>query len=177
MWHRFVKKWIVLSCMVFSAGWCGHACAQVVDEWKAKAALIYNLILFTEWQVAPTENLGICVLKESALTKELSKFQGRVMRNAALRIIKVSESSGFSQCSVLLMDTDSLKSISNIRKNLEGLSVLTIMDEEDIWHEGVMISISVFRDRIVFDIDLKSAQASRISISSKLLRLARGVIS
>jgi len=174
---KWLRALIICFSLSLGIGACYDAVAQVVDEWRAKAALVYNLILFTEWTSGTSDSptLNVCLLRDSPLFKELNKMNGRTIKGAQLKVLRLAEHSAFAECAVLLLEQDSLMSPGQLKRKLEGLSVLTVLDSEDTGHEGVMVFMSVFRDRIVFDINSKAAQAANISFSSKLLRLARGV--
>lgn len=56
-----------------------------------------------------------------------------------------------------------------------GLGVLFISEDPHAGHLNAVINMSVLENRVVFDISLEVAQAQTLTVSSKLLQLARRV--
>jgi len=159
------------------------AYAQAVSESKLKVALIYNFIMFTEWPATgsaiagPIERsrLPVCVQKTSELFGDLLQLDGRTVRNRSLQIVPLSDNADYPSCTVLVVDAADRSRLPQIRKKTEGKGVLTILDGEDINDDGAMIAISPVYGRMVFDVNTTIAQQASVTISSKLLRLARKV--
>lgn len=155
-----------------------HAQAQQAPENQLKAALIYNFMLFTEWPVAglgSNEILTLCALKSGPVSDALIQLQKKTVGNHELRFKLLAEQDSLQSCKVLYLDDDEHQRPAQIRKKLEGLSVLTISDRERAIDEGAMIAIAVDNNRFVFEVNASSARQAGFTISSKLLRLARKV--
>ncbi|MES2071416.1 MAG: YfiR family protein [Pseudomonadota bacterium] len=162
-----------LACLV------GHAQAQHAPENQLKAALIYNFVLFTEWPRASLPDgdpLILCVAKNTVVTEALGQLEQKPIAGHAVKIKAWSENDDWQACKVVYIENDERFRLPQIRKKLEGLSVLIISDKPGAIDEGAMIAIAVENNRFIFDINASAAHQARLNISSKLLRLARKVL-
>lgn len=155
-----------------------NASAQGVNESKLKVALIYNFIMFTEWPgqaLNEKSKLSICASKEGELINDLLQLESRSIRNRPLQILPLTGSTDYAQCAVLVIDAADRNHIQQIRKKIDRKNVLTILDGEDTNNDGAIIAMSSANGRMVFDVNTMVAQTMQLTISSKLLRLARNV--
>jgi len=154
------------------------AVAQGVPEQDLKAAFVYNFLLFTDWPsdvAADGATVNLCVNQNSALRQSLSGLHGKPAKGKRVEVRALAGIDGLSSCHVLVVDGNDRNRWPQIRKALDSQSILTIADDEDIGHDGSMISLAMAESRIVFDIDTRPARQARLVLSSKLLRLARKV--
>lgn len=159
--------------------YAGVAGAQFAPANQLKAALIYNLMLFTEWPAAAmAENapLTLCLLKASPTALALAQLEQKSVAGHPLRVRQLNEGDSGLECKVIYLEKGEQARSLQIRKKLEGLSVLTISDRPDAIDEGAMIAIGEENNRLIFDINASAARQARLTISSKLLRLARKVL-
>jgi phosphatidate phosphatase APP1 len=63
-----------------------------------------------------------------------------------------------------------------ILEEISKLPILTISDIDDFVDRGGIIQQLRQQDKLVFEINMQAAQAARLTISSKLLGLAKRVI-
>ena len=61
-------------------------------------------------------------------------------------------------------------------ERLRGAAVLTVAESPGAARQGAVLNMAVARDKITFSANLKAAQQARLTLSSKLLRLATEVI-
>lgn len=150
--------------------------AQPVPEYELKAAFVYNFALFTDWPDDTTyegNTLNICVNHRSALRVPLASLGEKPVKGRRVAVRILSSADGLRSCHVLFVDSADRDQWGQLRKGLGSMSILTISDDEEIGHDGSIITLAVDRNRIVFDIDLRAAKQARLVLSSKLLRLAR----
>jgi hypothetical protein len=170
-WLQFT----LLAAMLLSLG---GASAQPVPEYDLKAAFVYNFAVFTDWpsEVAfESGMLNICVNSNSALRQPLLNLGYKQVKGRKVAVRSLSAMEDIRNCHVVFVGSADRDRWSQIRKSIAGASVLTVSDEEEIAHDGVIISLSSEASRVVFDIDTRLARQARLAISSKLLRLARSV--
>jgi hypothetical protein len=159
---------------------------QVVPEYKLKAAFVYNFVLFTDWPAAaanananPGANpgepapLNVCVNTDSALRPALGEFNDRTAKGRRIQVRAWVDTESMRQCHVLVLDSIDREHWAQIRKNLAGAAVLTVADDAEIGRNGAIITLYLENNRIAFDIDVNAARQARLTLSSKLLRLAR----
>jgi hypothetical protein len=163
---------------------------QGVPEYKLKAAFVYNFVLFTDWPAAaananvnpganssanPSEPapLNVCVNTDSALRPALGEFNDRTAKGRRIQVRAWTDVESMRQCHVLVLDSIDREHWAQIRKNLAGAAVLTVADDAEIGRNGAIITLYLENNRIAFDIDVNAARQARLTLSSKLLRLAR----
>lgn len=157
----------------------GPVLAQTAPEQALKAAFIYNFAVFTEWPAAalpPTANLCICVPPGSPLGTALVELDMPVIKGRQVLIKTRNSVPNLRNCHILLLDTQDRPELARIKQALQGASVLTIIDSAEPLAGDAIIALAVNGNkRIVFDIDLTAAHQAQLSLSSKLLRLARNI--
>ncbi|WP_420476059.1 YfiR family protein [Noviherbaspirillum sp. ST9] len=154
------------------------AAAQPVPEYELKAAFVYNFALFTEWPADTAYeggSLNICINPASVLRQSLSGFGEKTVRGRRVAVRHLAALDSLRTCHVLFVDGSDRERWVQIKKGLGEASVLTISDDEEIGHDGSIVALAVDNNRIVFDVDTRAARQARLTLSSKLLRLARTV--
>lgn len=151
--------------------------AQVAEENSVKAAFVYNFILFTEWLprvLGPGENINLCINAYSPMAPAMAEFGGRTIRKSRLEIMLLDSLQNLpSSCRVVYLDPLDRQAWPLIKKRIGNSSVLTIADSSEVGPETAIITLATKNDRVVFDIDIRAAERAGLTMSSKLLRLAR----
>lgn len=153
------------------------AAAQTVSEPALKAVFIYNFAVFTEWPaaaLAPDASLTICVHPASQLGAALADLDLPTIRGRQV-LIQSNSTPNLRSCHILLLDVLDRPELARIKQVLRSGNVLTITDMAEPEPGDAIITLSVANQRVMFDIDLTAAHQAQLSISSKLLRLARNV--
>src|SRR5262245_60139926 len=155
------------------------ASAHAVDERDVKAAVVANLLAFADWpaQAAPAPNtaLVLCVGTQQPLRAPLVTLNGRVVRQWVLQVRELTSAEATAQCHALLLDDELLAARPALRRELATLPVLTFADGQQAPDSPVCIRLDVINGRVSFTVDLATARANGLSLSSRLLRLAREV--
>ncbi len=144
------------------------------DEMDLKAAFIYNFTLFTTWP-EPKQNLMLCVLGDERFLAQLSKFTGQKSSGTTIHVQKIYGITEAQSCDVLFIDRNEHFHSDQVHKTLEKLPVLTIGESGMADHSGVMILLVRDQNRIAFEIDQNAAVSAGLTLSYKLLKLARKV--
>lgn len=149
-----------------------QAAVAATDELALKVAIAYNLILFTQWPDeaawSPGSPLVLCADPGSPWWPQLRTLQERPVRQAQLVLRDPArQPDGPRGCHVLLLD-------GALRAGVAGRPQLLIADGLEA-PAGWTARLGRVGERMVFDIDLASARAGRLQVSSKVLRLAREV--
>jgi hypothetical protein len=166
---------------LFTAGALLAAClpAQALNEADVKAAIVANLLAFADWpaQAAPPPNaaLVLCVGAAHPLRAPLATLSGRVVRQWALQVRDLGPNDATAQCHALLVDDALLAARPALRQELRALPLLSFADARQATDAAVCIRLDVVDGRVSFVVDLASARANGLTLSSRLLRLAREV--
>lgn len=160
---------VVVLAAASAVVWESHA---QVSEAELKAAFIYNFALFTEWpqdSLAGGQTLLVCATQDERQLVALRRLQGKTV---AGHQIAVTASAGKTErCHVVLYDPDARV----LTAEAAAAGALTVCDGPQHACADAVVTLLREGDRIRFDVDTARAKARRLSLSSKLLRLARRV--
>jgi hypothetical protein len=139
-----------------------------------KAAFLYNFAKYVEWPVAATGgSFRLCVVAEPGFLKRIDNLiagetiEGRpVMRDSPA----VADARG---CQILYVGASEKTRGERLIAAVRGAPVLTVGDTNDFLARGGMIAFVREGDRMRFDVDNGAAQSAGLTISSRVLRLAR----
>jgi uncharacterized protein DUF4154 len=140
-----------------------------VDADTLKAAFVYNFALYATWP-APMRNaseLTVCVPARSTLAPALGELAGKPVDARRLAVRDVESYAPGDGCDVRIVGPE-------IAVAPAERGVLTVCDcSETPAPSGDIIVLVREGTRLRFDVDLAAADAARITLSSKLLHLAR----
>jgi len=144
-----------------------HMHAQV-DADTLKAAFVYNFALYATWP-APLRDAAevtVCVPAESTLAPALDALAGKPVDTRKLAVRNVEAYAPGDGCDVRIVESDASAPPAE-------RGVLTICDCSETPARGGIIALVREGTRLRFDVDLAAADAAHITLSSKLLHLAR----
>jgi hypothetical protein len=148
------------------------------SEYEVKAAFIYNFLKFVEWPdkafATTGSSLNICIVGDDPFGNAIKIYEGEKVRNKYIAI-KNTPFQGIKNCHVVFISRSEAEHLPHILKAIRGLHILSIGDTDTFEQEGVIINFSIVQQKVRFEIDVKAARRSGLSVSSKLLSLARTV--
>jgi len=143
-----------------------------VSEAELKAAFVFNFALFTEWPpdaLSDGQKLLVCATRDERQMEALRRLQGRTV--AGHQIAVTASAGRTDRCHVVLYDPDARV----LPTESAAAGALTVCDGPQYACADAVITLLREGDRIRFDVDAAHARERRLSLSSKLLRLARRV--
>ena len=166
--HRLWRLFLLILCLPAGV----HA---QVQETELKAAVIFNFMQFTQWPDRPGAYSGInlCVSAENPIYEALLRAATKPVQGREVSIVPIVNA-GIGDCHVVVMGGDDRRKAAQFQRLLVG-PVLGISDDAGALPGEMIIVMGVERARIVFSVNNAKAVASGLSISSRLLRLARSV--
>lgn len=161
-----------------SACLCAAARANpAVQEMDLKAAYIFNFIQFIDWPGAEApagHEMTVCVSPFSPLKRPLTALEGRRTSKGGTVRVKLLEVTDLRPCRVVVLySSDVVAALQLLRTLPAGHGILTITDELAFVDPEIVIALSQQDGRIVFSISADAAARAGLSISSRLLRLAK----
>lgn len=155
------------------------ASAHAVNELDVKAAVVANLLAFADWPApsAPPPNaaLVLCVGAQQPLRVPLATLNGRVVRQWVLQVRELTPNDATASCHALLVDDHLLAARPALRRELRSLPLLSFADGQQAADATACIRLDVVDGRVGFSVDLATARVNGLTLSSRLLRLAREV--
>jgi hypothetical protein len=168
--------WIAVLCLLCLPG--SGTCETSVGEYSLKAAFIYNFSKFVEWPEGSFKGkreFCIATLGRSPLERELAALGGKNVQGRSIVFRRLSNAEDAAQCQVLFISRSELAKLDGILETLRDLPVLTIAEGDDFCRRGGMLSLEKENGKIVFDVNYRETQRSKLKPNSQLLKLARRI--
>lgn len=153
--------------------------AQPPEEYSVKAAFVYNFLKYVEWPATAgckaTESLKLGILGTNLFDDSFDIFKGKPIVNCLLEISEIFESQSLDQFQAVFISRSEKTGLQAILNRLKPLPVLTIGDSPGFMQAGVMINLIQRDDKLGFEINMKTAKAAGLKLSSQLLKLASAI--
>lgn len=149
------------------------------SEYLIKAGFIYNFAKLMQWPAPafPQPNAPIVI----GIVGTPDPFQGTL--DEALRDKQVNGrefvvkhlkwGDDLKGCNILFVSSSEKAHMDELFQLIRGLPILTIGDTPGFAERGGIINFVLEDDRVRFEIDVQAAKQAGISISSRLLALAK----
>ena len=166
--------WPVLAIHVL----CYQAMGQEAAEYPVKAAFLLNFTRFIEWPSEAFENarspLAICILGDDPFGDTLNQLvKGETVNGRKLVVQRIRRAPPPKSCQVLFVST-SEKDLPKILTGL-GPGVLTVGEADGFLRDGGIIAFVIENRRVRFDINQSAAANASLTMSARLLNVARSV--
>lgn len=148
----------------------------MANEKDLKVAFLYNFALYTEWPMPLAEGLTICILGRDDLGSALDALANRQIGGKPVTVRHLNSFDARADSGACHVTYSAALSEAKPSKTLLDFYPKTILSVSGIANtDPAIIDLAREGNRLVFDIDNSRAHAAGLSISSKLLRLARSV--
>ncbi|MBT9510771.1 MAG: YfiR family protein [Acidovorax sp.] len=172
--HNRLVIWLWMLC---AAGWGVAHANEPVGELELKAAYIFNFIQFIEWpdsDAATASDMTLCVSPFSPLKRPLAALEGKQAAKGRAVRVKLLEPASLRHCRVLILhNADVEPALRALRALPAAHGILTISDELTFTNPEIVIALTEQQGRVVFGINAEAAAKAGLTISSRLLRLAK----
>ena len=153
--------------------------SYVTQEYKVKAAFVYNFSLFVDWPPGayngPNSPFVICILGKHAFGNTFDNLAGKMVKKRVLKIQYATDIKNIGNCQILYICMSERMRLAEIIAATERRSILTISDMPGFNRAGGMINLVNVEDKIRFDINMKAAKQSGLSLNFQLLNMAHDV--
>ena len=176
----------MILALSLSLGWTSETIAQVSDpsessEYLIKAGFIYNFAKFVEWPsgafAEPDSPIVIGVLGTDPFGTILDRIvedkkigsRGFVVK----RLKWGKDLRDLKECKILFVSSSEKPHIDDFLQMVKGLPILTVGETPGFAERGGMIRFTLEDNRVRFEVNVEAARQAELSISSRLLTLAR----
>lgn len=147
-------------------------------EYKIKAAFLYNFCVFTTWPKEAFKKddspIVVGVLGSDPFGPALdAALKKKKVDNRAFRIERYAKFKDIGDCHLLFVPSDSAKHMSDVKKKLENKHTLIVGESTSFALAGGAIGFYVEKKKMRFEVNTAETKRRGLSISSKLLKLAR----
>ena len=146
-----------------------------LSEGQIKSAYVLNFVKFAEWPVGSKANdkVTLCVVGANVLGGALSALDGRKAGGRELRVVQYTNvDNELNSCHVVFIGESEQHHFVSIIKALGDSPALTISDIENFAEKGGGIGLLYRENKIIFEVNLASAQKSKLRLPAQLLNLA-----
>ncbi len=153
--------------------------AQAVraSEYHLKAVFLFNFAQFVDWPAAAFADsetpFVIGILGEDPFGDFLDQtVRGEQLRGRPFQVQRYRSVDEIKTCHILFINRPDGDRVEGILSRLRDRPILTVSDEDGFAERGGMVRFVNDRNRIRLKINLAAAEAAKLTISSKLLRVA-----
>lgn len=163
-----IAAWILLLSLSSGSG-----LADAVTEYDLKAAYLLNFASYIEWPGQP-EPVTICIYGDNpfnaaTIATLLEAKAGQI--NADFKYPRQLEQ--LTDCNILYLGLSERENFGKAIAMVRNAPVLIVTDVQDGLPQGAMINLITESNRLRFEININTVLASKLKISSKLLKLAK----
>lgn len=151
--------------------------AKVPGEYDVKAAFLYNFIAFTEWPAeafdSPASPVVIGVLGKDPFGSSLeAMMSGERVKDRPLVVWRAARIEDLKRCHILFISSSEAKQLGEILSRLKTRPILTVSDIAGFAEAGGAVGFST-TGSVKLTVNPAALQTARLTLSAKLLRLAR----
>jgi hypothetical protein len=151
--------------------------AQRGLEYEVKAAFLFNFVQFIEWPpetfADPSTPFLICLYGDDPFGTMLARtVEGEQVGPHPIRIERVATDAPPSRCQLLFVPQSQSGRAASALRAADG-PMLTVGESPAFLSAGGIINMFVDGGHVRFEVNITAANAKRLNLSSKLLRLAR----
>lgn len=158
------------------------ALGENLTEYQIKAAYIYKFGNYVEWPdesfANPDSPLTIGIIGADSIADNLEQIiSGRTVNNRNIVVRKIYPDTSLDGIQILFVGNSENANLPGILVKTRDLPVLTVTESEESISQDSIINFVISEDKVRFDIALPAADRNNLKISSRLLQVARKVIS
>ena len=157
----------------------GVVAAEQVDERDVKAAFLFNFTRFVEWPASAAEDSGpfhLCVLSDSTTAEAIERtMKGEVVNGRPVQTVVPRSPEDARRCQILFVGHSEMDRAAPLLAAVRDLPILTVGEGEQYVSRGGTIQFVREGGRVRFDVDVHGAKRVGLTISSRLLRVARHI--
>ena len=177
---------ILILAVSLSLGWIGETAAQVPDasdssEYLIKAGFIYNFAKFVEWPstafAQPDSPIVIGILGTDPFGTIIDKIVQDKKVGARGFVVKRlkwgADLKELSTCKILFVGASEKAHMDELVQIVRGLPILTVGETPGFAERGGVIRFVLEDNRVRFEVNVEAARQADLTISSRLLTLAK----
>jgi hypothetical protein len=174
---------ILIVALSFSLSWAPGALAQDRDssEYLIKAGFIFNFAKFVDWPPAtfaqPDSPIVIGILGTDpfgAIIDQIVQEKKIGGRGFVVRRLKWgTDLKDLKECKILFVGASERVHIDELVQIVRGLPILTVGETPGFAEHGGVIRLVLEDNRVRFEVNVDAARQAGLTISSRLLTLAR----
>jgi hypothetical protein len=148
------------------------------DEYEVKVAFIYNFAKFVEWPPKTFEGssspIVIGIVGRDPFNSTIdAAVKGRHVNGRPFAVKRLKWGSEMKNCHILFVSSSEKDKVKELPDLLKGAPVLTVGETTGFAKCGGIINFVMENDSVRFEINVETAKRAHLTISSRLLSLAK----
>ena len=142
-----------------------------------KAAFLFNFTKFVEWPASdPTQPFRLCTVAGPAFGSAVDRtVTGETAGGRPIRHVAPPNPDAARACQILFVGRLENDRIERWLSALRDAPMLVVGESRAAWDRGAHINFILEENRVKFDVNPDAASRAGLTVSSKLLRVARKV--
>lgn len=180
---RIMKQLRLMIAIVMCLSVAFHAHAQSSDsddssEYLIKAGFIYNFAKLVDWPVnsfaQPDSPIVIGILGTDPFGSIIDRTVGdKKIGNRRFVVKRLKWGMDVRDCNILFVSSSEYVHVDEIVRAVRGLPILTIGEIPGFASRGGVINLILEDNKVRFEVNVEAAKQANLTISSRLLALAR----
>ena len=152
--------------------------SEGTSEYPVKLAFLYHFAQFVQWPPesfqTSTAPLVVCIVGGDPFDPDLEQeLLNHTVERHPLAIMTVKRGADLRFCHMVFVPAPEWKQEARVIDNVRGASVLTVGETKGFAERGGIINFTIDRNKLRFAINLDAAKQTPLTISSKVLALAK----
>ncbi len=172
---------VALISLLVCFGGCApavHSQSTAATEYDLKLAFLLNFAKFVEWppDAFPNEKapITLCVFGTDPFGRALDEIvHGKAASNREFAIRRTAKPEDLRGCQIIFISDAERGRLAEIFESLKHSSVLVVGESDGFAEHGGCIQFYLEDKKVRFSINVDAVQRARLTVSSKLLALAR----
>lgn len=166
-----------MVCLIAPPLLAGFSGSQV-DEYQVKAAFLLNFVRFVDWPPTAFESASspivIGIVGEDPFGDEIDRLvEHKTVNGHAVEIRRFHDWKSLGKCHVLFVSGSDRQQAAKVIDAVRRSAVMTVGEAEGFAQAGGICNFTREGARIGFEINVNAATRAGLTLSSRLLALAR----
>ncbi|HWF39006.1 MAG TPA: YfiR family protein [Candidatus Acidoferrales bacterium] len=175
-WRAAAAGIVILS--IFSVSVRTFAQSDSPNEYQVKAAFLFNFAKFVDWPPGTYANaqspFAICVLGDDPFGHVLENtLAGKSLGAHPVVLRRTKDLAEARRCQVVFVSSSEMHRYGEVVEGVRGARVLLVGETDGFASSGGAIEFTLEGNHVRFAINPEAAQRAGLTLSSKLLMLAR----
>jgi YfiR/HmsC-like len=177
---RLLRLLITIAIVILpSLGLQAHAQdSSVSSEYLIKAGFIYNFANLVQWPTTafaqPDSPIVIGILGEDPFGIVLDRvLAGKRVNGRVFLVKRLKSVVDLKECHILFVSSSELAHLAEAIHLVKGMPILTIGEIPGFAKRGGIINLVLEDNKVHFEVNVEAAKEADLTISSRLLALAR----
>ena len=139
----------------------------------AASEAIYPLLPFFLTRVLSAGAISIGIVGTDPFGDEIDKaLKNKTVKDRSFSIHRFRETGDIRQCHILFVPRSEKSRLHEILKQVEPWPVLTVGEDEGFARAGIVVNILIEKEKPRLEVNAEAAEKAKLTINSKLLKLA-----